>query len=214
MLVKIRHCGKQSLCAQGRGLVPEGPKAPDPLCSQPLCKMPPQLHATYTHHPADADITGAALWLPVRGGSLADQGSVCSMLTSFQVSSGEKETLELNGAKQHGLHLFSASQSVTCSVGSLENTAQEMPKEHHARLWEAQDNVDTDECVTNHRAQRGTSTKAELTTESSDRVRKYKFLVFLTFASNTTCLIIHLYNLVFSIGHLAAGSVFNIMACL
>lgn len=94
MLVKIRHCGKQSLCAQGRGLVLEGPKAPDPLCSQPLCKMSPQLHATYTHHPADADITGAVLWLPVRGGSLADRGSVCSVLTSFQVSSGKKETLE------------------------------------------------------------------------------------------------------------------------
>lgn len=85
-----------------------------------------------------------------------------------------------------------------------------MPKERRARLWEAQDNVDTDKCVTNHRAQRGTSTKAEVATESSDRVRKYKFLVFLTFASNITCLIIHLYNLVFSngpktIGHLAAG---------
>lgn len=81
-------------------------------------------------------------------------------------------------AKQHGLHLFSASQNVTCSVGSLENTVQ--------------DNVGTDECVTNHRAQRGTSTKAEVTTESSNRVRKYKFLVFLTFVSNITCLIIHL----------------------
>lgn len=90
--------------------------------------MPPQLHATYTHHPADADITGAALWLPVRGGSLADGGSVCSMLTSFQVSSGEKEMLELMDAKQHGLHVFSASQNVTCSVGSLETLSRKCRK--------------------------------------------------------------------------------------
>lgn len=61
--------------------------------------MPLQLRTTYTHHPADTDITGAALWLPVRGGSLADPGSVCSMLTSFQVSSGEKEMLERNGSQ-------------------------------------------------------------------------------------------------------------------
>lgn len=128
-------CGKQSLCAQGRGLAPEGPKAPGPLCSQPFCKMPPQLHATYTHHPADADITGAALWF------LADGGSVCSMLTSFQVSSGEKEMLELMEAKQHGLHVFSASQNVTCSVGSLETLSRKCRKSvapgsgRHRIMW-------------------------------------------------------------------------------
>lgn len=40
--------------------------------------------------------TGAARCLPGRGGTLADLGSVCKMLTSFQVSSGEKKMLELN----------------------------------------------------------------------------------------------------------------------
>lgn len=80
------------------GLVPGCPKAPNPLCSEPLCKMPLRLHSAYTHlHSGDVKVGtagsdhGATLWLPVRGGSQEDPGSVCNVLALFQASSGEEK---------------------------------------------------------------------------------------------------------------------------